>query len=116
MDYFSSIPQQGLVDCLIRTTFTPSKKLSLDLDYHFFRLAEGRYDSQSFNNQLNKNLGSEIDLKIIYNIFKDIKIDAGYSYFFTTNTLNQIKGIEFTNEKPPMFVYLMVMVNQKVFL
>lgn len=90
MDYFyvGFGNPTGLQD--ISTTIAYKKdKFSMKLIPHFFSTAGNVYDTDG---KMSTNLGTEIDFIVGYKIAKDIKLSAGYSQMFATDTMEAIKG------------------------
>ncbi len=90
MDYFyvgfSNVT--GLQD--FNATLAYSKnKFSAKLVPHVFYAAANIYNG---SDKMDANLGTEVDLTLSYKIAKDIKINAGYSKMFATETMEIIKG------------------------
>lgn len=81
MDYFTGRQPYGIQDAFGGVTANIGPKVTLDLDYHFMRMAE----SIQFID-LDKKLGHEIDFCLSAKIFKDVTLQAGYSFFLPTNT------------------------------
>jgi len=115
MDYFSTTPQQGLQDYMFKTEYIPSKNLSLQVDYHFFRLAQYKFNKENPTVKLNKNLGDEFDFTIKWKIIEDVSFQAGYSFFLMTNSLKQIKGVYNEELRFPQFAYIMITVKPILF-
>lgn len=94
MDYFYASPfanglNPGLWDTYAGVLFKASDKVNLQANYHYFRTAE---DFPPENADYSKGLGSEIDLQIDWNIMKDVKLTAGYSVMFGTESMDIVKG------------------------
>lgn len=94
MDYFYASKfktgiNPGLWDNFAGITFNPSKKVNLSLNYHYFSMAEDVYVN---NEKLKKGLGSEFDFQIDWAIMKDVKLSAGYSTMFGTESMDVVKG------------------------
>lgn len=64
-------------------------KFSMKLVPHFFSTAGDVFDTDG---KMDANLGTEIDFTLGYKIAKDIKLSAGYSQMFATDTMEIIKG------------------------
>jgi len=60
---------------------------------------------------LDKELGSELDLTLNWKISPVAALQAGYSFFAATPTLEAVKGVSGTDLKFPQFFYLMVTVK-----
>lgn len=113
MDYFSTLPDQGLADYYLKTKYQVTKTILLQLDYHYFNLATYRYDSETPALKSNRGLGQEFDFTCQWKMFKEATLQAGYSFFMPTNTLEQIKGVQGQSLKFPQFAYLMLVVKPK---
>jgi len=90
MDYFyvGFGNPTGLTD--ISATIAYKKdKFSMKLIPHFFSTAGDVFD---IDGKMDANLGTEIDFTLGYKIAKDIKLSAGYSKMFGTDTMEAIKG------------------------
>lgn len=94
MDYFYAsnfLPgfAPGLWDNQVGFTFQPEKRVNLSLNYHYFSTTTSVYDERE---ELSRGLGSEIDFQVDWTIMKDVKLSAGYSIMFGTNTMKMVKG------------------------
>ncbi len=58
---------------------------------HFFS-SDGKIFNPGNGEEMDKNLGTEIDLAMGYKLAKDIKVSAGFSKMFGTETLEILKG------------------------
>ena len=110
MDYFSTTPNQGLQDYMLKVDYKLNKKTSFMIDYHFFRLAEDYFDSESAET-LSKNAGQELDLTFKWKINKECQIQAGYSFYFLNNTIKTLKGVMNQDVKFPQYAYLLLSVK-----
>jgi hypothetical protein len=108
MDYFSTMPAQGLQDYMLKATCTLTPAVSLYADYHFFRLAASALDPDVPGQALNKNLGSELDLTIKWKLSDQARLQAGYSFYITAPTLLVIEGMPVNECRFPQFLYVMV--------
>lgn len=62
---------------------------NLNVDYHYFSAtAEVDGSGKSYK----KDLGSEIDFQIDYQLMKDVKLSAGYSFMLGSETMDLVKG------------------------
>ena len=93
MDYFTSLTKNtanaGLNDIYLKLAYKCCKSTTIMLDYHFFMLQNKCVKN---GETLNKNLGSEIDLGIKFNISKEASLELGYSYFMAQKSLEKISG------------------------
>lgn len=89
MDYFYASAWQGvapgLQDAQLGVNFNASKKVSMQLNYHYFATAAKVDD-------VNKGLGSEVDYQLDWNVMKDVKLSAGYSFMRGTKSMDIVKG------------------------
>ena len=89
MDYFYASAWQGvapgLQDAQLGVNFKTSKKVSMQLNYHYFATATKLDD-------VKKGLGSEVDYQLDWNVMKDVKLSAGYSFMLGTKSMDIVKG------------------------
>lgn len=89
MDYFYASAWQGaapgLQDAQLGVNFKTSKKVSMQLNYHYFATAAKLDD-------VKKGLGSEVDYQLDWNVMKDVKLSAGYSFMLGTKSMDILKG------------------------
>lgn len=89
MDYFYATAWQGaapgLQDVQLGVNFKTSKKVSMQLNYHYFATAAKLDD-------VKKGLGSEVDYQLDWNVMKDVKLSAGYSFMLGTKSMDIVKG------------------------
>lgn len=111
MDYFSTIPDQGLQDYNIKAEYNITKKITFQTDYHYFMLADNGYALESHESKLNKNLGHELDFTIKWKIMEEATLHAGYSFYLMTNSLKQIKNSYNEELGFPQFAYLMITIK-----
>jgi hypothetical protein len=111
MDYFNNMPAQGLQDYVIQAEYTPAPGWTFQADYHLFWLAARKADPDLPGESLSKRLGDELDLTLLWKINEQAEIQAGYSFFLTRPTLEDIKGLEGEALKFPQFVYLMITIK-----
>lgn len=94
MDYFYASAfvngyNPGLSDTYLGIVFKASPKVNLSVNYHqFLTTSTVVYKGED----MNKNLGSEIDLQVDWNIMKDVRRLAGYSTMLGTKTMQAVKG------------------------
>lgn len=80
----------GLWDNQLSVTFQPASKVSLSLSYHNFSTT-GEIELQN-QTKASRGLGSELDFQMDWQIMKDVKLSAGYSTMFGTETMEIVKG------------------------
>lgn len=95
MDYFTNLPLHtangGLIDPYLRLNYKFSEKINAYADYHYFMLENNVADLMKPSVAINKELGSEIDAVLNYNIFPLVNLQAGYSMMFGTSSLETLK-------------------------
>lgn len=99
MDYFTNIENHtdggGLVDLYLRMEYAFNGKLSGELTFHNFNLAQSLADTITLQGETiksSKKLGSEIDFMIKWKIDKTFELRAGYSTMLADKTLEMLKG------------------------
>lgn len=89
MDYFYASAWQGaapgLQDAQLGVNFKASRKVGMQLNYHYFATAAKLDD-------VKKGLGSEVDCQLDWNVMKDVKLSAGYSFMRGTKSMDIVKG------------------------
>ncbi|MCF8322318.1 MAG: alginate export family protein [Flavobacterium sp.] len=84
MDYFyvaSPFGAQGLLNYFVKAKYNANDNLSLFLDVHGFESAA------DLAGNLDKYLGTEVDLRVNYKFTKLINIEGGYSVMAAKNTM-----------------------------
>jgi len=94
MDYFYASGfingiNPGLWDNQIGLRMKASPKVDLSANYHYFLTTT---DLKNNTLDLDKGLGSEIDLQVDWAIMKDVKLSAGYSFMLGTESMDYVKG------------------------
>ena len=110
MDYFytsSGFGAQGLLNYFLKAKYNLKDNLTLFADVHGFQSANTL--SNGAGGEQTSYLGTELDLKISYNMTKMINIEAGYSFMKATNSMAsaQVKNVANANLSP-QWAYLMV--------
>ncbi|MGQ7945880.1 alginate export family protein [Flavobacterium sp. WC2509] len=110
MDYFyasSGFGSQGLLNYFLKTKYNLKDNLTLFADLHCFEA--GNTLSNGAGGKQNSYLGTELDLKMSYNMTKMINIEAGYSFMQATNSMAsaQVKNVANAN-LTPQWAYVMV--------
>ncbi len=114
MDYFG-VPENhgsGINDLLLTVNLGLGKNGSLEATIHQFNLPEGYLKNGI---KVDKNLGQELD--IVYNQKLDnvISIKAGFSTFFYTQSMEQLKGRIPNQGDHALFGWLMLVVKPSFF-
>jgi len=96
----------GLINPFFRLNAKFNKKHSLKTTFLMFQSAQDVANPDSPGEFYESSLGSEIDIMYIAKISKEIKIKAGYSIAFPTETMEIFKGIEPGTSNTPQYFYL----------
>ncbi|WP_111318423.1 alginate export family protein [Algoriphagus chordae] len=89
MDYFyvgNHANNVGLNDAYGKVALATGEKSSIGLNAHFF------FANAKMANDLGQNLGTELDLVYSKSFGKYVKIGAGYSQMFATESMSAVKG------------------------
>ena len=89
MDYFyvgNFANNVGLNDVYCKIAFPTGEKSTIGLNTHFF------FANAELADDLSKNLGTELDLVYGKPIGKYVKLAAGYSQMFATESMSVAKG------------------------
>jgi hypothetical protein len=117
MNYFgyikSSAKNGGLLDIYPNVEFGFKKKHKVRAYYHFFSLA----NAVKLGGEIieDKNLGQELDLMYIYKYSKELNLQAGFSYYFTSETLDKVKGVSADNTQSPYWAWVMITFKPTLF-
>lgn len=118
MDYFyaaNAFGSGGLTDYYLKSTFSLSKKVSLNADYHQFSSAQKISGADIDGSK--KNLGGELDITGTYHLRKAISLEAGYSHFFATRLLASTEVKNVTNASlRPNWAYVMLNITPELLL
>ncbi|MDR1918778.1 MAG: alginate export family protein [Tannerellaceae bacterium] len=102
MEYWTSLPAQGLCDLYGGLSFRPGSKWDLNLMFHAFSLAE------NLPTTAQKSLGQEIDLTANYILSPQLSLQGGWSAYFKTPQTDRLKNQTGINTHFPQWVYIML--------
>lgn len=114
MDYFA-IPEKhgaGINNLLLRANIGIGKKGMLEATLHQFNLPQNYLRDGT---KVDKNLGQELDLTYSYKLDKDIALKAGFSTFFYTESMEQLKGRTPGEGNTALFGWVMLVVKPILF-
>ncbi len=96
MDYFyvgSHSGNVGLTDIFIPIKFKKDKFSAALIPHYFLSAAKvSQVQDDGSWKEYDNGLGAEVDLMIGYAVSKDVKLQAGYSQMFATETMQVLKG------------------------
>jgi hypothetical protein len=109
----SSTANGGLIDIYPNIEMNINKKHSARAFFHLFNLA----NDVMISNQLitDKNLGQEIDLMYIYKYNQDLMLQAGFSYYFMTDTFERVKKYDVGHTQEPLWGWVMLTFKPTLF-
>ena len=117
MNYYTymkvSTANGGLIDIYPNIKVPINEKHSITALYHKFYLANPVFIGD--NESDNEDLGSEIDFMYTYKPMKELVVQAGISYYFTTTTLKQIKNVNATDVNSPYWAWVMLTFTPQLF-
>jgi hypothetical protein len=115
MDMFSahvtSGTAPGLTNLYAQATVKLSEKASLEATWRWFHLDKGylnKKDGSLPYTEVDKNLGHEIDLMVIYTPVKTLDLNAAYCFFLPTDAMNQLNGLKAGTSTFAQYAYLML--------
>lgn len=114
MDYFyagTGSPVGGLSDPYFKLKYTsPQKNFTIGVDYHYFSL--GRNQTDNTGKQIDKYLGSEVDLVSAYTLNKITTVELGFAYLAASKSMEYAKSITPGSSKlNPTWAYLQINVK-----
>jgi hypothetical protein len=110
MNYYAYMPgatkSGGLLDVYPNVEFGFENKHKIRAYFHIFSLANQIKLADELIEE--QGLGQELDLMYIYNYSKELTLQAGFSYYFTSETLEQLKGVANSNIASPYWAWVML--------
>jgi hypothetical protein len=117
MNYYSykksSTANGGLIDIYPNLAYRINEKHSLSAYYHFFSLAGPVLISNEVIDD--KDLGSELDLVYVYRVMPELTVQAGFSRYFTSSTLEKVKKVSGSPIHTPYWAYVMLTFTPELF-
>ncbi|MEG2666674.1 MAG: hypothetical protein RSA02_06650, partial [Bacteroidales bacterium] len=117
-DGFRDITQgAGLHQPYLRIKYQAFKKHNFELAGRYFALAHPYIQDKSLKEtdpnygkfqKFSRNLGGEIDFLYTFQVREDFSIQAGYSFYLPTTTLERLNGIAPKKSKFSEFAYLLL--------
>jgi len=112
MEYFSTLPTQGLIDYYGGLVVKITPKFSIDLTGHMF------YFDKDFvynNVKAEKNVGTEADLILNYVVSKEITIQGAYCRYFNSSSTADYYKMHDVELRPQQWAYLMLTVKPQLY-
>lgn len=104
----------GLSDLYGRATIAVSGKVSLEATYRMFWLAKGylpatvKKPGDLAYVKVDKSLGSELDLMVIFKPFSNFEVNGAYCFFLPTSTMERLNGLNAGTSKWAQYAYIML--------
>ena len=114
IDYFG-VPENhgaGINDLLLTANLALGKKGGLEATIHQFNLPEAFLKNGT---KVDENLGQELDLVYSRKLDNAVTIKAGFSTFFYTESMEQLKGLDPERGDNALFGWLMLAVKPTFF-
>ncbi|MEI7895434.1 MAG: hypothetical protein WCJ26_00255 [bacterium] len=118
MDMFStqvtSGNSAGLTDLYAKATLALTGKASVEATWRMFGLAQGylpvtiKKPGDTPYVEVNRNLGSEVDLMVLYKPFNNFEVNAAYCFFLPTTTMERLNGLNPGTGKWAQYAYVML--------
>jgi hypothetical protein len=102
MEYWATLPTQGLIDIYGGFTYKASSKWNMDVTFHTFSLA------QELSMTTDKGLGSELDITLNYSLSPELALQGGWSGYFKTDQTDRVKSQANIDTKFPHWAYVML--------
>ncbi|MDP3914435.1 MAG: hypothetical protein Q8R96_11955 [Bacteroidota bacterium] len=113
MEYWATLPNGGLVNYFGGVNLKLSKKLSSDITYYGFSLAESMKVGTT---QVQKNLGSELDIALNYKFSGETAIQFAWCGYFVTDGTKMLKyKSTAVDTKFPQYAYLMLTIRPQFY-
>ncbi|MCX6306226.1 MAG: hypothetical protein NT040_14780 [Bacteroidetes bacterium] len=104
----------GLTDLYARATVVLSGKTTLEATYRMFGLAKGylpatiKKTGDPSYAKVDKNLGSEVDLMVVYKPFPNFEVNGAYCMFLPTSTMEMLDKLNKGTSKWAQYAYIML--------
>ena len=112
MEYYVTLPTQGLKDYYLGVTGKLTSKLTADLTGHLFT-----FDKDFVYNKVKteKNLGTEADLTLTYAVSKEISIQGGYSMYFNSSSTQKYYKMLNVESHPQQWAFIMLTIRPQFY-
>jgi hypothetical protein len=112
MEYFATLPSQGLQDYYGGLTARIIPKLSIDLSTHQFYFGK---DFMYNKVKAGKNLGTELDIVLNYSVSKEIAIQGGSSYYFNSGSTAKYYKMPGIDTHAQQWAYVMLTIKPQFY-
>ena len=115
MDMFSAHvttgTNAGLTNLYAQANVKITEKTRFEATWRWFRLAKGylnKKDGALPYTEVDKNLGHEIDLMVVYSPVKNLELNAAYCFFLPTESMNLLNGLKAGTSDFAQYAYVML--------
>jgi len=113
MEYWATLPKGGLVNYFGGVNLKLSKKLSSEITYFNYRLAN---EMKVGTAVVQKNLGSEVDIVMNYKLSPETAIQFAWCGYFVTDGTKMLKYKSTATEiKFPQYTYVMLTIKPQFY-
>ncbi len=113
MEYWATLPKGGLFNYLGGISLKLNKRLSSEITYYGFKLAKGMVSGKT---DVEKNIGSELDLVLNYKFSAETAIQFAWCTYFETNGTKLLKYKSTTAEtRFPQYAYVMFTIKPQLY-
>jgi len=112
MEYFSTLPTQGLIDYYGGLNSKITSNFSVDVATHAF------YFNKNFiykKETVDKCLGHELDVTLNYTVSKEITIQGGYSQYFNSASTTKYFKMRGVDTDANQWAFLMISVKPQLY-
>jgi hypothetical protein len=113
MEYWATLPKGGLINYFGGATLKLNSRLSSDITYYGFKLAKGM---KSGTVDVDKNIGSELDLVLNYKFSAETAVQFGWCTYFETDGTKLLKYKSTTiDTRFPQYAYVMLTIKPQLY-
>ncbi len=113
MEYWATLPKGGLINYFGGVNLKMSKKLSSEITYYGFRLAE---NMKSGTNAVSKNLGSELDVVLNYKFSAETAVQFAWCTYLMTDGAKMLKFKSTVGDtRFSQYAYLMLTIKPQLY-
>lgn len=113
LEYWATLPKGGLINYFGGVNLKMNKKLSSDITYYGFRLAE---NMKSGTNDISKKLGSELDVVLNYRFSAETAVQFAWCTYLMTDGAQMLKfKSTATDTRFPQYAYLMITIKPQLY-
>ena len=113
MEYWATLPKGGLFNYFGGVNLKINKRLSSDITYYSFKLTKAM---KSGTTDIQKNIGSELDLVLNYKFSAETAIQFAWCSYFETNGTKMLKYKSTTvDTRFAQFAYVMLTIKPQLY-